>query len=301
VKRVGWAIWLGAMAACGRAAIAPPPSTAVDSTFTLDGRQIAPSVLNRYIAEHLGFTSRGGQVDCAYLPLGQDSTRIYLNSLCLEFVPDADSFAVGSGRGSPVALRVGVEGDSVRVRSHETPVDGGGYLASVRRIFPPRLFDRITEGNSPTNRSDTLAAFLRSRAVSRLGSRRCYVGDGSILGRAPASLAPGPMGLKGWIEMYSPRSGEGGDVRLIDSDNRSLSATWRRLSADSVIVTGFNDFIRIELRVMVLESALSGIARATSDAAQTRDSAGRATPFRRAWKLVTQQQPCDRLPREIAR
>jgi hypothetical protein len=98
-------------------------------------------------------------MQCAYLPLGQDSTSIYLNSLCLELVPDGDSSATGSGRGGPVALRIGVENDSVRVRSHQVPVDGGGHLASVRRILPAGIVDRIEASNTPPGQLHALAQF----------------------------------------------------------------------------------------------------------------------------------------------
>jgi hypothetical protein len=99
----------------GRAAA---PSLAVDSAFTVAGRSVPPLLLNRYVAEHEGFTSRGGEMRCAYVPLGQEGERLFINTLCLELVRDGDTLAPGSGRGGPVALRVVPAGDSVRVVSH---------------------------------------------------------------------------------------------------------------------------------------------------------------------------------------
>ena len=288
---------VGAIAGCGTNDVIPAPSTAVDSAFTIDGRQIVPSSLNEYIASHLGFSSRGGAPQCAYLPLGQDSTLLFLNSLCLELIAEGDSVAVGSGRGGPVALHVGVEGDSVRVRSHETPVDGGDYRASVRRIFPARIAERILSDTA----LDTLSQFLRARALSQGDSRRCYAGEGSILGRAPGSPAPGPAGLRSWIVIHGAARAESGGAQLTDSDGRSLDATWRRLAHDSVLVVGFNDFVRIELRVVAQDSAVVGSARATSDAALSRDSGGRSTPFRREWRVAARRRPCDGVPERAPR
>jgi len=274
---------------------------AIDSAFAVDGHPIPPAALNRYIAERLGFTSRGGATQCAYLPLGQDSTLVYVNSLCLELVSEDDSIVTGSGGGGPVALRVGIEGDSVRVRSHQVPVDGGGYLPSVQRIFPARIVDRIVANARPVAPLDTLAVFLRARATPLSSSRRCYVGNGSILGRAPGSPAPGPAALQGWLELYGPIGTDSGRARLIDSDGRSLDASRRRLGADSMSIVAFNDFLRVELRVSASDSTLRGTALATSDAAETRDTAGRSRRFRREWKLVARRRPCDHLPQRITR
>src|SRR5215204_6485967 len=146
----------GALLACAKTDVALPVSMAIDSAFTVEGHPIPPAVVNGYIAERLGFTSRGGAMQCAYLPLGQDSTLVYVNSLCLELVSQDDSVVTGSGRGGPVALLVGVTGDSVRVESHQVPTDGGGYLTSVRRIFPARIVDRIVAGDTPVGGLDPL-------------------------------------------------------------------------------------------------------------------------------------------------
>ena len=149
---------------------APPSSWAVDSAFTVAGRTVPPPLLNRYVAEHEGFTSRGGEMRCAYVPLGQEGDRLFINTLCLELVRDGDTLAPGSGRGGPVALRVVAAGDSVRVVSYEVPADGGGHAASVRRIFPATVVERIFAPAAVHNaRTDTLETHLRAAAAARLG------------------------------------------------------------------------------------------------------------------------------------
>jgi hypothetical protein len=151
---------------------APAPSPAVDSAFTVAGRRVPPPLLNRYVAEHEGFTSRGGEMRCAYVPLGQEGDRLFINTLCLELVRDGDTLASGSGRGGPVALRVAPAGDSVRVVEHEVPADGGEHAASVRRIFPAAVVDRIFAPTAVHNaRADTLETHLRAAAAARLGVR----------------------------------------------------------------------------------------------------------------------------------
>ncbi len=152
------------------AQIASPSS--VDSTLTVAGRTVSPALINRYVAQRLGFTSRGGQMRCAYTPLGVDGDRLFVSTLCLELFRDGDSLATGSGRGGPVALRVAAEGDSVRVVSHEVPMDGGGHAESIRRIFPPGVVERIFAPTSVHNAHvGRLEYYLRGEAAARLGLR----------------------------------------------------------------------------------------------------------------------------------
>ena len=169
----GLAAVAGASCRGGAADAAPPrPLSSIDSTFAVGGRRIPAASVNAYLARRLGFTSRGGEMRCAYTPLGADGDRVFVNTLCLELVRDGDTLAAGSGRGGPVALRVAVDGDSVRVVSHEVPADGGGHAATIRRIFPADVADRIL---APTPAHDAAAgrleSYLRGEAALRLGLR----------------------------------------------------------------------------------------------------------------------------------
>ena len=128
--------------------------------FTVAGKPLRPEIVNRYLVTKLGFTSRGGEMRCAYLQLGQRNDRVFLNTACVEFARVADSVIEGSGRAGPVALRVVVDGDSVVIRDHEIPEDGGGHAESVRRIFPPDVASRIF--SAPV--ADTLRKHLRRAA-----------------------------------------------------------------------------------------------------------------------------------------
>jgi hypothetical protein len=124
---------------------------------------------------------------------------------------------------------------------------------------------------------------------------RCYSTSASVLGRAPGTAAPAPPNVRGWIRFdgWSTTGADSGSSRLADSDGRSLTARWRRVGADSVAIVGFNDFVRVEMRVQVSAERLSGNAIATSDAAVTRDSAGRQGSFRRPWAIDAVNRPCD--------
>ena len=145
------------------------PLASIDSTLTVAGRRVPPAILNRYVADNEGFTSRNGEMRCAYVPLGVEQDRVFLNTLCLEFVDAGDSLVTGAGRGMPLALRIAVDSHTVRVASHEAPEDGDRYLPSLRRIFPPAIVERITAQHNA--RVGMLEAYLRGDAAARLGLR----------------------------------------------------------------------------------------------------------------------------------
>jgi hypothetical protein len=148
------------------------PNASIDSVLTINGRRIPPAVLNRSVADNVGFTSRNGEMRCAYVPLGVAEDRVFLETLCLELVDTGDSLATGSGRGGPIALRIAVDENAIRVASHEVPQDGNRYGPSVRRIFPPRIADRILDAHQGHKAHvGMLEAYLRGDAAARLGLR----------------------------------------------------------------------------------------------------------------------------------
>jgi hypothetical protein len=171
---LGASIGAFAVNACrdGSNAVRSNPLASIDSTLTIAGRRVPPAILNRYVADNEGFTSRNGEMRCAYVPLGVEQDRVFLNTLCLEFVDAGDSLVTGAGRGMPLALRITVDSHTVRVASHEAPEDGDRYLPSLRRIFPPAIVERITEQGAEHNaRVGMLEAYLRGDAAARLGLR----------------------------------------------------------------------------------------------------------------------------------
>lgn len=138
----------------------------------------------------------------------------------------------------------------------------------------------------------------RGMAVGRL-DRLCFKTAESVLARRPGSVAPGPADLTGWLRLDQMASSDSGDARLVDSDARTLGARWRRIGRDSVLIIGFDDFIRVEMLVESMSDSLSGVAVVTSDAALERDSTGRTIPFQRRWRIEAGAVPCDRLPAHV--
>jgi hypothetical protein len=123
----------------------------------------------------------------------------------------------------------------------------------------------------------------------------CFVSDRSVLARGPGSPAPGSANVTGWIRLDRFGIADSAPAKLIDSDGFALDAAWRR-SADSLMVAGFNDFVRVEMRLRVTESSATGSLRAHSDAALERDSAGQLREFRRTMSMRFREAPCDSMP-----
>ena len=149
------------------------PLASIDSVITVGGRRVPAAAVNRYIADNEGFTSRDGEMRCAYVPLGVEKDRVFLNTLCLELVDAGDSLITGSGRAGPIALRIALDSNTARIAAHEVPQDGNRYGPSIRRIFPPAIADRILDPDLPEHnaRVRILEAYLRGDAAARLGLR----------------------------------------------------------------------------------------------------------------------------------
>ena len=148
---------------------------------------------------------------------------------------------------------------------------------------------------SPASDSDASDAPVDS-AGPLANSTECYRADESVLARRPGTVADGPPGLTGWIRVDRESSADSGAARLVDSDGMALGAGWRRVSPDSVTITAFDDFLRVEMRLAIADSIASGTARAHSDAALERDSAGKRVEFHRTWSVSARRAPCDSVP-----
>ena len=129
---------------------------------------------------------------------------------------------------------------------------------------------------------------------------RCFESPQSILGRHIASSDPAsrsaPATGSGWVKLVGPAAADSGEARLVDGDGSALGAAWRRAAGDTVLVTGFDDFLRVELRMTLAGGAASGSAVATSDAALERDSTGILRDMRREWSIAARRAPCDSMP-----
>ena len=168
----------------------------------------------------------------------------------------------------------------------ENTADAKTRLGSATGVQKSIVIDRFTIHR---NLSDAVNSARLIEVITDASVMECFSTPQSILARQPGSVAPGPPGLTGEIRLAPAK---GGESRLVDSDGRSLGATWRTIADDSIVVLGRDDFLRVELRVARTPRGLSGVAVAHSDAAVERESAGRVGPFRRRWALEATLVPC---------
>lgn len=148
-------------------------------------------------------------------------------------------------------------------------------------------------GRDPSR--DSMVRATQNR-LSLDSSAACFVAEQSVLARAPNTAAPGPENLRGWIQLFQFGLRDSSAARLVDSDGSSLEAFWRG-SADSIVVQGANDFVTIQVRLRIRDSAARGSLQARSDAALERDSSGKLREFERSGTIDLVHASCDSMPK----
>ena len=147
-------------------------------------------------------------------------------------------------------------------------------------------------GENDSARRTAAAADTSTGAGS--SEARCYRSDVSVLlGPSRAGTSEGTP--PGWIRLEG-LGADSGMARVMDANGAGLMAQWRRVEGDSIHLAGFDDFLRVEMRLAATDARVSGRAVATSDAAAERDSAGRSQDLRREWSVTAAPAPCDSMP-----
>ena len=168
--------------------------------------------------------------------------------------------------------------------------------SGARPILLACILNGACANDQRDSTSDTTAPGIPTIGIlTRDSAATCFVADRSVLARAPNTPAAGPANLRGWIRLDRLNDGDSAVARLIDSDGFTIDASWRRV-ADSIVVRGANDFVSIEMRLLVADSVARGSMRASSDAALERDSAGKLREFRRNSAIRLVQAACDSTP-----
>jgi hypothetical protein len=150
---------------CGRG----ESPAAINQPFTVNGVVVEPDSLNAYLAAHRGFTSRGGEMRCAYSPLGQQEKRVFVWAVCNEFLAVDGRLVDGSGMALAAAFKIEVDSNRARVVGVEVPDMGNRYAPSIRRIFPESIWPQIFDATGrDRQRGLALGKHLRTQAASRL-------------------------------------------------------------------------------------------------------------------------------------
>jgi len=125
--------------------------------------------LNAYLAAHRGFKSKGGEMRCAYRPLGQSGTKVFVWAICTELLAVDGRLIDGSGMSLPAAFEIGVDSSRARVLGVEVPQDGNRYSPSIRRIFPASTWPAIFAERAGDHPAAGLEGYLRREAATRFG------------------------------------------------------------------------------------------------------------------------------------
>ena len=145
----------------------PQDADSINNPFTVSGVRVEPDSLNAYLAAHRGFTSRGGEMRCAYRPLGQERNRVFVWAICSELLAIDGHLVDGSGMSLPAAFEIEVQSGNPRIVGVEVPEDGNRYAPSIRRIFPASTWRAIFSHGSRHEPAAGLYVQLRAEAAAR--------------------------------------------------------------------------------------------------------------------------------------
>ena len=150
--------------------------------------------------------------------------------------------------------------------------------------------------SGPSAEGDTAiaSAALTTPDTSAAGASACYRSTSSVL-LGPSQGGESEGHAPGWLRI-DVLAADSGMARLTDANGAGLGATWRRVGGDSIVLAGFDDFLRLDARLRLSPGSVNGTANAHSDAALERDSAGRLQELRRSWTFYAMRAPCEQMP-----
>ena len=148
-------------------------------------------------------------------------------------------------------------------------------------------------GPRPPGRQSTPIDTIRIVAMDLRVAARCYRSPHSVLFGPPTKSGQQGRG-PGWLGVQLAR--DSGWAELVDADTKGFTAFWRPIQGDTLLLLAANDFLRVELRLLVSDSVAFGRAAAHSDAALERDATGRLVDLRRDWILRASRASCDSVP-----
>jgi hypothetical protein len=98
---------------------------------------------------------------CAYELLGKDTTHrtqyFYVWATCTEYALKNGKLAQGVGISVPLSLMAEETPSGPIMKGHRKPVDGEGYGASIRKLFPPQYHNAIfSQGKEYNRRAESL-------------------------------------------------------------------------------------------------------------------------------------------------
>jgi hypothetical protein len=141
----------------------------INKPFIVNGVRVEPDSLNAYLAAHRGFTSKGGEMRCAYRPLAQRGAKVFVWAVCTELLAVNGRLIDGSGMSLPAAFEIQVDSGRTRVLGVEVPEDGDRYGTSIRRIFPADTWPAIFANGGRNQPAAGIGDYLRREAAGRFG------------------------------------------------------------------------------------------------------------------------------------
>jgi hypothetical protein len=124
-------------------------------------RPTQAATIRQYLESHLESPNTGGKMFCAYELYGSEmkknSKHLFLWAVCAEYYVKDGVLRYGAAVSVPVVLIAEQTTGGEVIKAHKKPVDGEGYGASIREIFPQKYHVTIfAKGQQYNRRATTL-------------------------------------------------------------------------------------------------------------------------------------------------
>jgi len=135
---------------------------------------LPPQTIKDYLASHVGVSSSGGKVFCAFEKLGAsediENPRLFVWALCQEYYGQK-SLDRGTGMSLPVVLFLQKAGSAYIITSSKIPGNGTQFWPDIKTLFPQDTWDSIsaTDVNAYNLRAQTLLDDTEIDALTFLG------------------------------------------------------------------------------------------------------------------------------------
>lgn len=115
--------------------------------------------IEEYLNSNVLEPEYGGKIFCVFHKYGSDQKdnelAIYLWVYCEEYYKKGKEVSMGAGVSMPIKLNAKGSEEKFEILNYQKPVDGEGWLKSVKNIFPEEYLSDIINGFNIENFTQT--------------------------------------------------------------------------------------------------------------------------------------------------
>lgn len=107
-------------------------------------------LIEEYLNKNILKPEYEGKVFCSFYKYGSEEKDnqifYYLWAYCEEYYKKDNKVSMGSGVSMPVRLNSIKNGNQIEIKNFEQPIDGEGYLGSIKNMFPENYATEAING-----------------------------------------------------------------------------------------------------------------------------------------------------------